>query len=359
LRSLRRAGIVEIARDPGSGRPEARVHADLQLDFSLHNTLSLYLVDALGALDPESPDYPLDVLSLVEAILENPRVILYAQISKAKTELMTRLKAEGVDYEDRIRQLDDVSYPKPGAEFIYTTFHLFGETHPWVGDENIRPKSIAREIYAGYRGFVDYVREYGLARSEGVLLRYLSQVHNALVKSVPVDARTEAVIDVIAFFRTMLGAVDSSLVEAWESLLQPDPGRPSEAAPRFDLAQEPRLLAARVRSEIHAVVRALAAGDYAAAAAAVRQDPDDPWDADRFAGALAPFLEEYERIVFTPEARRPSHTLLKPLAPRQWDLFQVLVDPEGDGLWAIEGEIDLGDQRDPDGALIRVRRIGT
>jgi len=362
FRSLRKAGIVEIERDPDSGRPEARVHADLQLDFSLHNTLSLYLIDALEALDPESAAYPLEVLSLVEAILENPRVILRAQVAKAKTDLVGRLKAEGVPYEDRISQLDEVTHPKPDAEFIYATFHLFADTHPWVGDENIHPKSIAREIYEGYRGFVDYVRDYGLARSEGVLLRYLSQVHNALVKSVPIASRTEEVIDAIAFFRTLLAGVDTSLVDAWESLLHPVPGRgveSREAAPRFDLAQEPRLLAARARSEIHGVVRALAAGDYETAAAAVRQDPGDPWGADRFADALAPFTEEYDHIVFTPEARQPRLTHMKPTAPRRWDLFQVLVDPAGDCLWAIEGEIDLTGQRDPEGPIVRVRRIGT
>jgi superfamily II DNA/RNA helicase len=362
FRSLRRAGIVEIARDPDTGRPEARVDAGLQLDFSLHNTLSLYLVDALGALDPESPTYPLEVLTLVEAILESPRVILQAQVSKAKRELLAQLKAEGVPYEDRIRQLEDVTHPKPGAEFIYATFHIFAETHPWVGDENIQPKSIAREIYEGYQGFGDYVRDYGLARSEGVLLRYLSQVHNALVKSVPVGARTDAVFDVIAFFRTLLVGVDSSLVEAWETLLHPELGPPRElreAEPRFDLAQEPRLLAARARSEIHVVVRALAAGDYAAAEAAVLQDPDDPWDADRFESALAPFFAEYDRIVFTPDARQARYTHIKPAAPRKWDLYQVLVDPEGDGLWAVEGEIDLTGQRDPEGPLVRLRRIGT
>jgi len=362
FRSLRRAGIVQIERDSDSGRLEARVHADLQLDFSLHNTLSLYLVDALAALDPEASAYPLEVLTLVEAILENPRVILQAQVAAAKTELVARLKAEGVPYEDRISKLDDVSYPKPGAEFIYTTFQLFAEMHPWVCNENIHPKSIAREIYEGYRGFGDYVRDYGLARSEGALLRYLSQVHNTLVKSVPLGARTEEVIDVIAFFRTLLGGVDSSLVEAWEILLHPEPGGPREqieAAPRFDLAQEPQLLAARVRSEIHVVVRALAEGDYAAAAAAVRQDPDDPWDADRFESALAAFIEEYGHIVFTPDARQARYTHLRPMAPRKWDLFQVLVDPEGDGLWAIEGEVDLAGQRDPEGPLVRLRRIGT
>jgi superfamily II DNA/RNA helicase len=359
FRSLRRAGIVLIERDADTGRPEARVHADLQLDFSLHNTLSLYLVEALGALDPGSPTYALDVLTLVEAILENPRVILQAQVAEAKRQLLAQLKAEGVPYEDRIGQLDEVTYPKPGAEFIYATFRVFAETHPWVGDENIHPKSIAREIYEGYRSFIDFTRDYGLARSEGVLLRYLSQVHNALGKSVPVGARTEEVFDVIAFFRTMLGGVDSSLVEAWETLLHPEPERPREAPPPFDLAQEPRLLAARARSEMHALARALAEGDYESAAAAVLQDPDEPWDAQRFESALAPFFEEYDRIVFTPDARQARYTHLEPTGPRRWDLFQVLVDPEGDNFWAIQGEVDLTGQRDPDGPLVRLRRIGT
>jgi hypothetical protein len=361
FRSLRHAGIVDVVRDAVGGA-RTRVHPDLQLDFSLHNTLSLYLVDAVGILDPESADYALDVLSLVEAILENPRVILHAQVSQAKTELVARLKAEGVDYEDRMRRLDEVEYPKPGAEFIYATFNAFAETHPWVGGENIRPKAIAREIYERYGSFVDSVRHWELARSEGVLLRYLSQVHNTLVRSVPVAARTDPVIDLIAFFRTMLAEVDASLVEAWETLLHPGATAPlaaPAAAPSFDLAQQGRLLTARIRSELHSLVRALAAADFEAAAAAVRRDPGDPWDADRFAAALAPFFEEYERIVFTPDARQAHRTLVKQSAPRCWEVSQVLVDPAGDELWAIEAEVDLVDERDPVGPLLRLRRIGT
>jgi len=360
FRSLRRAGVVAIERDPATGRAAARVDPELQLDFSLHNTLSLYLVDAITALDREAPRYAVEVLSLVEAILENPRPVLMAQVAAARSELLARLKAEGVPYEDRIARLDEVTYPKPEAEFIYATFRVFAETHPWVAGENIQPKSIAREIYERYASFVDYVREYGLARSEGVLLRYLSQLHNALVKSVPVGARTDEVVDVIAFFRTMLTRVDSSLVEAWETLVRPDAISAPEAAdraPAFDLAAEPRLLAARVRAEAHLLIRALSAGDYQAAAEAVLQDPDDPWDADRFATSLAPFLEEYGRLEFTPYARQAHFTRLQPAAPRHWNLFQVLVDPLGDELWAIAGEIDLSQQRDPEGPLIRIRRI--
>jgi superfamily II DNA/RNA helicase len=358
FRSLRLAGIAEVVPGPDDGRPIARVQPDLQLDFSLHNTLSLYLVEGVAALDPEAPDYVLDLLGLVEAILENPRVVLQAQVSKAKTELINRLKAEGVPYEDRIARLEDVTYPKPNAEFIYATFNEFEQSHPWVGDENIRPKSIAREIFEGYQGFVDYVREYGLARSEGVLLRYLSQVHNTLVKSVPVVSKTDSVFDLIAFLRTLIGRVDSSLVEAWEDLQSP--AAPGEAAPEraFDLAAEPRLLAARVRAELHMLVAALAKGDYEAAVACVRADVDDPWDAARLERALEPYFEDYDRLLFTPAARQAHNTHLKSSGPRKWDVFQVLLDPEGDGLWAIAGEIDLSDARDPEGSLIELRGIG-
>jgi len=362
FRSLRVAGVVQIVRDIETGHPDARVDPELQFDFSLHGTLSLYLVDAVVALDPEAEDYAVDVLSLVEAILEDPRVILRAQVDAAKRELIARLKAEGVPYEERIQRLDEVTHPKPAAEFIYASFQIFADTHPWVGDEKIRPKSIAREMLEGYRGFGDFVRQYNLTRSEGALLRYLSQVHNTLVKSIPDAAKTEAVFDVIAFFRTMLLRVDSSLVEAWKSLVAPaaPAGDAAPASPHHvDLAAAPRMLAARVRSEAHVLVRALAIGDYEAAAAAVRQNAEDPWDAPRLEAALSPFLEQYAGLVFNPYARQANFTQLKPVSKRSFRWTQVLVDPDFDELWALEGEIDLSRERDPEGPILQLRRVGT
>jgi len=338
----------------------ARVHADLQLDFSLHDPLSLYLVEAVAALDPETPDYPLEVLSLVEAILESPQAILRAQVEVAKRELLARLKAEGVPYEDRIARLEEVSHPRPEAEFIRASFATFAQAHPWVREEDVRPKSIAREIYEGHQTFQDYVSVYGLARSEGVLLRYLSQVHNTLAKSVPAAARSDAVMDVIAFFRTLLARVDTSLLEAWEGLFgeAPESAAPAAAAP-LDLATSPRLLGARLRSELHGLVHALSERDFESAVDFVRADADDPWTAERFAAALEPYFAEYERIRFDAEARRSHRTTLQPLSARRWRVAQTLLDPEGDGLWAIEGEVDLTRERDPQEPLLRLRRIGT
>jgi hypothetical protein len=302
-----------------------------------------------------------ELLTLVESILEDPRVILYAQIRKLKGELVAKLKAQRVPYEERIEKLDRVTHPKPDADFVYTAFQIFAETHPWVGEENLHLKSIAREMFESFWSFDGYTNEYALARSEGVLLRYLNQVLGTLVKTIPETAKTDEVHDAIAYFRTMIQRVDSSLVEAWEKLVHPEAQADPAEAPgyHFDLAQEPTLLAARARAELHMLVRALADGDFETATACVRQDDEDPWDSKRFETAIAPFFDEYEAIVLAPHARSPRRTLLKPSGPRSWDVSQVIVDPEGDDFWVIEGVIDLSKQRDSEGPLVRILRIGS
>jgi superfamily II RNA helicase len=360
FRSLRRAGIVETARDARTGRRGAFVREDLQLDFGLHQTLSLYAVEAVAALDPDSPHYALDVISVVEAVLESPGAILAEQVRKLRRELAARLKAEGVPYEERLRELEAVTHPQPEAEFLAATFRIFAEAHPWVGAEDLRPKSIAREIVEGYRDFVDYVREYSLARSEGVLLRYLGQVHHTLVQTVPEAAKTEEVHDAVAYLRALVRGVDSSLAVAWEELAAPAAaaGAAAAAAP-FDLALAPRALAARVRAELHALVRVLARGEWEEAPRLVAQGEGEPWDAARFRAALAPFLEEYGELWFTPAARQARLTHLRPAEPRVFDVAHTLVDPQGDSSWAIHGRVDLRGERDPEGPLLQVLRIGT
>jgi len=359
FRSLVRAGVVEVV-DVGFPPPEVRVHADLQTDFALHDTLSLYLVEVARALDPDAPDHALDLLSAVEALQEDPRPILAEQTRRARGERVARLKAEGVDYEERMRRLEEVTHPRPLEDFLRESFRLFAAGHPWAREEQVRPKSIARDLVERAAGFRDYVREYGLARSEGLLLRYLSQVHNTLVKTVPDTAKTDAVTELIATLRVTVAGVDTSLLEAWEGLVRPSEAAagPEAPAPRFDLATQERALAARARQELLAVVRALARRDYEEAASGVRQDADDPWDAARFEAALAPFHEEYGEVLFTPEARRAHHARLVASGPRTWDVTQVLLDAAGDGLWALHGEIDLRDERDPPGPLVRPLRIG-
>ncbi len=357
FRALRQAEIVRVERG-AAGRPAvARVDADLQRDFDLHHTLSLYLVDAVSALDPAAEDYALDVLSVVEAILENPRALLQAQVRQRKTELINELKAERVPYEERMEKLEGVTWDKPNADFLYSTFDVFRTHHPWVGDDSISPKSIAREIWEGFLSFDDYVRRYGIARMEGVLLRYLSQVHSTLARNMPESARNDELIEVIAFFRAMLARIDSSLVEEWESLINPSEahGPTDEVIPdRAPRRLDRKSFEARVRAELHQLVQALAREDYESAALCVA---GDEWDAARFEAELAPVLEAQGRIRTDPEARLGHWTQITSRSELAHDVVQVLIDEEGEGAGQIEAVVELEETVMPAGPMIRIVAI--
>jgi superfamily II RNA helicase len=362
FRSLRRAGIVEVVADPRTGRRSVRIESDLQFDFSLNHTLSLYLVDALAALDPAAETYPLEVLSLCEAILDNPMPILLAQQDRLRGERIAELKAAGVPYEDRIRELDEVTYPKPSADFIHATFDLFADAHPWIQHDGVHPKSIARDMYERYTDFNQYVRDLGIARVEGRLLRYLGDVYKTLLQNVPDAAKTDEVRDVIAYLRTMLEQVDSSLFDEWERMRFPGAPlkeRPSESERlRPDLGRDPRALRARVRAELHLLVRALSRRDYEAALACVQADPAEPWTTARFEAALAPFHAEHGEIVFTPRARLAEFTRMQEVGHRRWEVSQVLLDAKDENFWHVEGMVDLPEDGRSDGPLVRLRWIG-
>lgn len=336
---------------------------ELQRDFSLHHTLSLYLLDALTKLEPSSPSFALDVLSLVESILESPRVVLLRQLDHAKGELVARLKQEGVEYEQRMEELERVDYPKPLAEFVYRTFDAFRITRPWVRNENVGPKSIARDMVERYASFNEYVKLYGLARSEGVLLRYLSQAYKTLVQNVPVDYRNDEIDDVIAFLRATLARVDTTLVREWErmaagggsavDLILADEPAPEPTA----IDADPKAFGARVRAELHGVVRALALGDLEEALAGLADDPEDPWSVERLEQALAPVLEEEGELMLGAEARTPGLTRLVLGDERRWGVEHTLMGPQGPSPWRLVGEIDLRDPDGTDGPLVRLRRI--
>jgi superfamily II RNA helicase len=369
VRSLYRAGLIKVVRDSRTSYFWVAINEELQWDFSLFQTLSLWMVETLGELAPDSPTYALDLLSLVEAVLEDPRVILYRQVDLLKGQLVAQLKAEGMDYEDRMEKLAEVTHPKPNAELIYASFDRFREMHPWVGHENVRPKSIGREMVEGFYSFADYVRHLGLQRSEGVLLRYLSQLFKTLAQSVPEREKSEEVYDVQAYFRALIEHTDTSLLEEWESLLHPEwhwekpADREADLAKlrAYELLHDPRAFAARVRAEMQQLVRALAAGDWEEAARWLRpsaEAPENPWSPERLEAALAPFLEEYGEIVFTPEARQARYTVIEKTGPRTWEVSQVLVDPQGDDLWHLEGHVDLTSGQVPEGPLVELRRVG-
>jgi superfamily II RNA helicase len=368
VRSLHRAGIIRMKRDSRTNYLWAVVAEDLQWDFSLHQALSLYLVETTGLIERESETYVPDLVTLVESILEDPEIVLRKQVDKIKGELVAQLKAAGVEYDERMERLEEVTHPKPLSDFIYGTFNRFRGKHPWVGGEDIKPKSIGREMFEGYMSFADYVKRYGLQRSEGVLLRYLSQLYKTLDQSVPEPAKTEGVWDALGFFRALVETTDSSLLEEWQGLLHPEilvRTKERETAREIlwlqELLADPKTFAARIRAEMHLLTRALSLKDWEEATALVKQDPDDPstlWDADRFEQAMSPFFAEYGELLFTPEARRHQWTQIEKTGDRQWEVAHTLLDPQGDNLWAIQGAIDLRDPDEAEGPIVRVGRIG-
>lgn len=366
FRSLRAANIVELVRS-GDGRGSTvRVRLDLQRDFSLNQALSLYLVEVIRALDTESETYALDLLTLAESILEDPTPVLRGQVDLLKTALVGRLKAEGVEYDERMAQLEKVEHPKPNAEFIYDTFNIFAKTHPWVKTENIRPKSVARDMYEQLMGFNDYVKELSIARSEGVLLRYLSQVVKVCEQNVPDSARTEAFDDLVSYFRTVLTHVDASLLEEWERMMDGEIVRlrdrrtvVEEPRKPTDLATDFKAFTRRIRNEIYLLLKSLAVRNYEDACELVRHPAEAPWTADRFARCMAPYYAEHAFVDVSPKARHTQNTIIREAGERRWEVLHKIVDPEEDEDWVIQGIVDLATIEDESLPLVELQQIGT
>ncbi|MDY7096267.1 MAG: DUF3516 domain-containing protein [Acidobacteriota bacterium] len=369
VRSLYRADVITTVKDTKTAYRWVVVNEDLQWDFSLFHTLALYLVEVLDVLDQESPDYALDLLTVVESILETPYAIVRQQTERAKTDALNQMKADGLHYEERIERLQEITHPQPNADFLYSTFDVFREAHPWVRGAQVNPKSIGREIFEHYMSFGNFVRRYKLKRSEGLVLRYLSQLYKTLAQTVPMNVKTDPIYDMEAYFRSMVERVDNSLLEEWESLIHPElqiqQTEDREANQRkiryLELLHDEKTFAARVRAELHQLVRELAAGHWEEAAAYVRKPEDmpDPWTPERLEEALAPFLAEYGELVFSPEARRHRHTTIRKTADRTWAVTQVLLDPEGDNLWHLAATIHLPGPEALDQPLLQLERVGT
>jgi len=367
VRSLHHAGIVRMVEDTATSFRWVVVDDELQFDFSLFHNLSLFLVEAIAGLDPAHPDYALDLLSLVESVLEDPTIVLRRQLDVLKTELLDRLKADGVSYEERMNRLDELTPPQPQAEYLFAVFERFRELHPWVGGDMVKPKSVGREMVEGWLDFSDYVKRYGLQRFEGVLLRYLSQLYRTLDQNVPDAAKTEEVLDLLGFFRSMLERVDTSLIEEWEGLRHPEllieRAEDSHHAHRRlvieELRSDERKLSSRVRAELRQLVHALSRRAWEDAADAVRQPPDatGKWPPERFEAAMAPFYERFGSLVFDHHARLTENTIIDRVDDRRWKVTQRLVDPEDENLWFVDGEIDL--DRWDGGPLVAVTEIGT
>ena len=377
FRALVARGVVELVPRSEDGA-KVRVNVDLQDDFSMDQTLSLYLLETLPLLDPESPDYALDVLTLVESILENPELILRKQLDRIKDRAVAQMKADGVEYEQRMEELEKLEYPKPLRDFIYETFNAFADRHPWVGEENIRPKSIAREMFENFRSFAEYVLDYELQRSEGLLLRHLNSVYKVLSQTVPDGVKTDEVVEMELYLRTLLRQVDSSLEDEWERMRDPAyrPFAPA-ARPGEDLRPPG---AETSRAGHHARRQGVHRGDphahlHVPARVGDRPPRGRPRRARR-ASARArratrrgrrsgsdrrsrTYRVDHERVRFDPEARNVRHTHVEPSDDgATWRVQQVLVDPALHNDWMAELEVDLAASREANQPVLWLRGLG-
>jgi hypothetical protein len=352
-----------------------RVNVALQDDFSMNQTLSLYLLDTLPLLDPEAPDHALNVVTLVEAILEDPDIILRKQLDRLKTKRLAEMKLEGIEYEQRMAELEKLEYPKPQRDFIYGTFNDFADKHPWVGAENIRPKSIAREMFEDYCSFSDYIRGYDLQRSEGLLLRHLNSVFKVLTQTVPDETKTDEVREMEIYLGTMLRQVDSSLLDEWEKMKDPSyrPGESAEVRPprpeEVDITRDKKAFTAAIRNRIFTFLRSLLLGDFEEALAQLTEDAEAeafPWDADgepwtteRLKSLMDAYRAERGAFRLDPEGRNLRHTYVVPdEETKTWRIQQMLVDSEDINDWVAEFEVDLEASKDANRPVLDLLRLG-
>jgi len=355
LRSLLDADVMRRSEE-GHGFVVA---GDLQTDFSLNQSLSLYAVEALEAMDTESPTYALDVVSVMEAILENPGVVLMKQVDKAKTQAINAMKAEGVEYDERMKELEKIDRPKPLEEFLYLTFDEFREHHPWLEGENVRPKSVARDVWEQGMSFNDCVKEYGLSRAEGVLLRYLSQAVKALVQNVPEDAKTEELYDITESLAATVRAVDASLLDEWEHMNDPEkvlaePEVEEDSEP--DITRDKKAFTAMIRNESFRLVRCFALRRFDEAAEQLAET-EDAWDAERLESAMAGFFEAHGSLRLDGDARAPKNLLITEGA-EFWELTQVLLDEDDERDFCFKARVDLSRAREESRPRLTLMGLG-
>jgi superfamily II RNA helicase len=356
-RALLSAGVVERLSEPDEQGRSVRLTVDLQLDFALNQPLSPFALAAIELLDRESPSYALDVLSVIESTLEDPRQILSAQEHKARGEAVQGMKAEGIEYEERMALLEDVTYPKPLSELLNPAFETYRRGHPWVADHHLSPKSVARDMFERAMTFVEYVSFYQLARSEGMVLRYLADAYKALRQTVPEDARTEELTDLTEWLGELVRQVDSSLLDEWEKLTNPDAGdtESADADERVPaVTRNVRAFRVLVRNALFQRVQLAAGRRYAALGAL---DADAGWDAAAWAEALQPYFAEHDEIRTGADARGPKFLIITEHEDR-WEARQIFDDPAGDGDWGFTAEIDLAESDEIGAAAVRVLEAG-
>ena len=327
-----------------------QVALDLGDGFALNQPLSAFALAVLEMLDPEAPGYALDVVSVIEATLDDPRPVLMAQRFEARGEAVGAMKADGMEYEDRMDALDDVTWPRPLAEELEAALRVYRQTHPWVDPRGLSPKSVVREMYERAMTFGEFVAHHKLFRAEGVVLRYLTDAYRALRSTVPTSARTEELDDIVEWLGEVVRHTDSSLLDEWEALANPSDEPLTEVRTPSEnraLSANPRALRVMVRQSMFRRIELLSLGRFAALAAL-----DGGLSQDEWAAATAGYRAEYDDLGTGPQARGPAFFRVAEEDGR-WVVSQILEDPDGDRDWRITAELDLA-ATDEAGELVLV-----
>lgn len=347
FRGLVRTGVVQKSTKGLDiyGRPY-HVVRELPRDFALNQPLSPFALAALSLLDPESDTYTLDIISVFEAILDDPRQVLIAQQKQRRGEEIAQLKADGVDYTERMTIVEDITWPKPLEELLEQAYDTFAETNAWVKEFQIAPKSVVRDMLENAMTFSDLVATYGLARSEGVILRYLTDAWRTLRQSVPDEYYTDELADVVEWLGELIRQVDSSLVDEWAQMAGEDNPISQEDLDR-ELAfgvEDPTALTANrraftimVRNYFFRLVQlfALEKEDRLAELLDYLDEVPD------FGAVLDDYFDEYDDIETGPSARGPEFFRVSDQETRAWTVRQIICDPKGEHAFQFVGTVDL------------------
>ncbi len=360
-RELLAGGVVAKLAEPDATGRWVVPQVDLQANFALNQPLSPFALATLELLDPESESFALDAVSVIEATLEDPRPVLMAQQYAARGEAVNAMKSEGIEYDERMELLEEVTWPQPLAELLEAAYETYRQGHPWIAENPLSPKSVVRDMYERAMTFGEFVANYSLARSEGVVLRYLGDAYKALRQTVPDALKTEELTDLIEWLGELIRQTDSSLLDEWEALADgTDLASLAAAAPA-----EPKGVTANSRAFGVLVRNAL----FRRITLAARHrwvelgelDREDGWGPGEWAGAVSEYVKEHGALPDGPTARGP-HLLLIDRNPegrtRTWMVRQIFDDPAGDHDWGITAEIDLDASDELAAAAVTVHHVG-
>ncbi|MFC4806152.1 DEAD/DEAH box helicase [Falsarthrobacter nasiphocae] len=359
LRELVAGGLVAPQSTPDACGRRYALTAEIPEKFALNQPLAPFALACLSTLDKDDPSYAVDAVSVVEAVLDDPRQVLSAQHKRARTEAVAAMKADGLEYSERMALLDEVTYEKPLAELLEQNLETYRHGAPWLAGLELSPKSVVRDMYLKAMTFADMVQHYGLARSEGVLLRYLSDAYRTLSHLVPEELLTEDLSDLIAWLGEVVSQTDSSLLDEWEKLSHPEDADDDEpAAPPTPpgISANERTFTVMVRNALFQRVR-LFADERDRELASLDEAAGGELTADDWADAMDEYFDEYNDIDDSPAARA-ADLLILTKSGRTWTARQILKDPEGNKDFGFDAVVDLDASDEAGSPVLRVTRVG-